>query len=80
MRELADADRISAFRPYSQALAKLERGHARDLYDVRSLIERGFVDSARLLPLFDEIEPQLYRFPAVNPRTFRRAVESAVVG
>ena len=37
------------FDPYSQALAKLERGHAQDLEDVRALVERGLVDPARAL-------------------------------
>ncbi len=63
------------FDPYSQALAKLERGHAQDLEDVRALVERGLVDPARARSYFDEIEPSLYRFPAVDPRSFRETVE-----
>ena len=63
------------FDPYSQALAKLERGHAQDLEDVRALVERGLVDPARARAYFDEIEPSLYRFPAIDPRSFREAVE-----
>jgi hypothetical protein len=66
------------YDPYSQALAKLERGHAQDLEDVRSFLESGLVDPPRLLAFLDEIEPELYRFPAVDPATFRRAVERAV--
>jgi hypothetical protein len=60
------------YDPYSQALAKLERGHARDVDDVRSLVDEGLVDPARALAYLDEIEPELYRFPAVDPRAFRR--------
>ena len=66
------------YDPYSQVLAKLERGHAQDLEDVRSLVDEGLVDAARALGYLDEIEPQLHRFPAVDPRSFRRAVESAL--
>ena len=65
------------FDPYSQALAKLERGHAQDLDDVRALVALGLVDPSRLLDHFGEIEPELYRFPAIDPPSFRRRVESA---
>jgi hypothetical protein len=67
------------FDPYAQALAKLERGHAQDLEDVRELVRRGLVDPARALDYFEEIEPELYRFPAVDARSFRGRVEEAFV-
>jgi hypothetical protein len=60
---------------YSQALAKLERGHTQDAADVREMLTRGLVEEARLRACFAEIEPQLYRFPAIDPADFRRAVE-----
>jgi len=66
------------FDPYSQALAKLERGHAQDREDVRSMLDRGLVEPERLRALFDEIEPALYRFPALDPPSFRRAVGDAL--
>ena len=59
----------------SQALAKLERGHARDLEDVREMLQRGLVEAERLRTAFAEIEPRLYRFPAVDAGAFRRSVE-----
>ena len=59
----------------SQALAKLERGHAQDVGDVRELLARGLVDSVELRAAFDEIEPELYRFPAIDPAGFRQSVE-----
>jgi hypothetical protein len=59
----------------SQALAKVERGHAQDLEDARHLIDRGLVEAGQLRAAFDEIEPQLYRFPAIDPADFRRRVE-----
>lgn len=61
---------------YSQALAKIERGHEVDRQDVRDMIAAGLVEPAKLLELFSVIEPQLYRFTAINPAAFRRAVES----
>jgi hypothetical protein len=65
------------FDPYSQALAKLERDHARDRVDVRALISTGLVDPDRLWSLYREIEPQLYRFPAIDPTALRSRVERA---
>jgi hypothetical protein len=69
--------RLSLFHydPYSQALAKLERAHSLDLADVQAMVERELVDPARALRYFEEIEPELYRYPAVDPRAFRRSVE-----
>ncbi|MBA2384977.1 MAG: hypothetical protein H0V68_10010 [Actinobacteria bacterium] len=69
---------FSHFDPYSQALAKLERGHAHDLEDVAALKRLGLVRGGRLRELFAEIEPELYRFPAVDPARFRSAVEAAM--
>ena len=62
---------------YAQALAKIERGFARDLEDVRQMVARGLVDPVKALDLFHRIEPELGRFPAIDPPTFRRAVEAA---
>lgn len=66
------------FDPYSQALAKLERGHTQDVEDVRAMFERGLVEPAELRAYFDEIEPDLYRFPAIEAVDFRQAVEAAL--
>jgi len=63
---------------YAQALAKIQRGHSRDRTDVRELIDRGLVDREELLRRFEEIEPRLYRYPAIDPAAFRRAVEEAL--
>ena len=65
------------FDPYSQALAKLERDHARDRADVRALVDASLVDPERLWSFFLEIEPELYRFPAVDPAALRARVERA---
>jgi hypothetical protein len=63
------------FDPCAQALAKLERGHDRDLADVRALLERGLVEATALRSTFEQIEPELYRFPAIDAGSFRRRVE-----
>jgi uncharacterized nucleotidyltransferase DUF6036 len=63
---------------YAQALAKIERGHARDRQDVREMLARGLVEPERLRELFAQIEPQLYRYPALDPASFRRAVEETL--
>jgi hypothetical protein len=63
---------------YAQALAKLERGHGLDKADVREMIERGLIDTKKLRSFFIEIESNLYKYPAIDPATFRRAVEDVV--
>lgn len=63
---------------YAQTLAKIERGHTQDREDVRHMIEARLVDPTTLLRRFEEIEPQLFRFPAIDAAAFRRAVESTV--
>lgn len=61
---------------YSQALAKLERGHRQDVADVQAMHAHGLITQPALRWYFDEIEPRLYRFPAIDPPSFRRAVEA----
>ena len=65
------------FDLYAQALSKIERGHAQDVGDVREMLERGLVDRGGLLEYFAAIEARLYRYPAIDPFSFRRAVEEA---
>ena len=60
---------------FSQALAKIERGHTQDRIDVGMMLDRGLVDAPRLRALFEEIAGQLYRYPAINPPAFRTAVD-----
>ena len=65
------------FRHYdlrAQALAKIERGHARDLADVRAMADRGLVTAATLREAFRSIEDRLLRFPALDPAAFGAAV------
>jgi hypothetical protein len=63
---------------YAQTLAKIERSHAVDLQDVNEMIQRGLVEPEQLLEFFIAIEEQLYRYPALDGPSFRRAVERVV--
>jgi hypothetical protein len=63
---------------YSQALAKIERGHARDKGDVAEMLARGLVEPERLRALFEAIVPRLDRYPAIDPPSFRRALDEAL--
>lgn len=64
------------FDPYSQALSKVERGFDTDLDDVQAMMESGLIDPARAIEFYDQIEPELYRFPAIDPADLRRRVEA----
>jgi hypothetical protein len=63
------------FDLYAQALAKVERGHTQDLADIREMLARGLIRPEEALAYFQQIEPQLYRFPAIHAPSFRRAAE-----
>ena len=60
---------------YGQALAKIERGHAMDLEDVRQMIGRGLIDKEDLVRRFDAIALDIVRYPAIEPDAFRAKVE-----
>jgi hypothetical protein len=74
--EQVDSLTVRQFDPYSQALAKVERGFAQDEADVRAMIDLDLVDPARLVDLFDTIEDRLYRFPSVDAIRLRARVEA----
>jgi len=40
------------------------------------MLARGLIERRGLLRFFEQIEPRLYRFPAIDPKSFRRAVEA----
>jgi hypothetical protein len=63
---------------YAQALAKIERGHALDVTDVEQMFRRGLIEPVQLKNLFEAIAPQLYRYPAIDPPSYRRAVEKMI--
>ncbi len=61
----------------AQALAKIERGHVRDLADVRAMLAAGLVTPDGLRTAFAQAEPWLYRYPAVDPVSYRQALDAA---
>ena len=63
---------------YAQALAKVERGHRQDRDDVREMLARGLVERERLRAYFEQILPEMHRYPALDPPSFRRALEEAL--
>lgn len=69
---------VHHFDPYSQALAKIERGFAQDLDDVDAMVRRGLVDPNTATELFEAIVPQLFRYPAIDPGAFREKVRDAL--
>jgi hypothetical protein len=69
---------VHHFDLYSQALSKIERGFEQDLVDVRTMMERGFVDTSRLRELYEAIESELYRYPAIDPVAFRKKLNAAL--
>ena len=64
----------------AQALAKIERGHEQDRRDVEAMIRLGLVTGVDLRHSFAAIEPQLYRYPAIDPAAFQRALDEATSG
>ena len=83
VREPVDAARVLRllgpievhhFDFYSQALAKIDRGHERDLSDVEAMKTRGLIEPQRLQQFFHEIEPALIRYPAIDAAVFARKV------
>jgi hypothetical protein len=63
---------------YSQALAKIERGHSQDRLDVDSMLSEGLIERPKLREMFEAIRPSLHRYPAIDPETFAKLVEQAV--
>ncbi len=81
-RFVATEGRVSFYHYdfYAQVLSKIERSHARDVEDVRQMMARGLVEPQRLLEFFAQIDPVLYRYPAIDSASFRRAVEEMIHG
>lgn len=69
---------VRNFDPYSQALSKIERGFNQDLQDVSDMLDDGLVKPDRLRELYEQITPELYRYPAIDPGAFRRKLEAAL--
>lgn len=63
---------------YSQALAKIERDHAQDQRDVASMFDGDLLEPQKLIRLFEQIEPNLYKYPAIDPSTFAASLRFAI--
>jgi len=48
--------------------------------EVQAMLAAGLVESDRLRELYARIEPELYRYPAIDPKSLRRAVDAALSG
>lgn len=66
------------FDAVSQALAKLARGHDRDLLDVRAMLEHRLLTPADLTAGLDAIVAELMRYPALDATAFARRVREFV--
>jgi uncharacterized nucleotidyltransferase DUF6036 len=62
----------------AQALAKIERDHVLDRSDVQAMLRHGLVAPEQLRALHAAIEPELYRYPAVDPHSLRAALARAL--
>ncbi len=63
---------------YAQALSKIERLHERDILDVREMLQRKLVEPRLLRELFEAVIPFMFRFPSLDPKAFRRNLDSFV--
>jgi uncharacterized nucleotidyltransferase DUF6036 len=63
-----------------QALAKIERGHTQDLEDVRLLVRHRHVTPDELRRVFETIEPELVRYPAIDPLQFKTKLATFLRG
>lgn len=66
------------FRHYdfsSQALSKIERGHARDLKDVRAMLKHKLVDLQAIEDAYTSIQEGLLRYPSIDPDALLEKVQ-----
>lgn len=64
----------------AQAISKLERGHPKDLIDVRAMISRGLTSKQRVLDMVQMVLPMIRRYPAIDEDTFARRIEEFFKG
>ncbi len=65
---------------YAEALSKIVRGGVKDLLDVEHMSNAGLIEAGELRRLFEVIAPDLYRYPAIDPPSFRASVERFAAG
>ena len=59
-----------------QALAKISRGHGRDIEDVKQMVRNGLLTSAAIRQGFEAIRPNLIRYPSLDEEAFSNKVET----
>jgi len=59
----------------AQALAKLARGHERDLLDVAAMLDRGLIDKKTLAAAYESIKSQMLRYPSLDATTLHKRVQ-----
>jgi hypothetical protein len=64
------------YDPYSQALAKLERSHPRDLQDCEAMLACALIEPSRLRELFLAIKPSLIRYPTIQTDAFEASLDN----
>jgi hypothetical protein len=47
---------------------------------VEKMMVSGLVEPARLRELYEAIEPELYRYPAIDPPAFRQKLDAVLAG
>ncbi|MEO0350438.1 MAG: DUF6036 family nucleotidyltransferase [Cyanobacteria bacterium P01_A01_bin.15] len=62
----------------AQALSKLSRGYDRDLNDVRAMYREGLFSVGDLRTCFEAVEPELIRFPSLDPELLKERVNTFV--
>jgi hypothetical protein len=62
----------------AQALSKLSRGYNRDMDDVRAMYQQKLFFLEELCDCFEAIEPELIRFPSLNPDVLRNRIEQFI--
>ena len=68
--------RVHHYDLLTQALAKIERGSARDVIDVRAMLRDGHLDIAQIRDGYAAIVPMLERYPALDADRFDHKVEA----
>jgi hypothetical protein len=64
----------------AQALSKLSRGYNRDIDDVQAMYKQKLFVLEKLRDCFEAIEPELIRFPSLNPDVLKNRIEQFIQG
>lgn len=62
----------------SQAISKLSRGYNRDINDVQAMYEQKLFALEELRNCYNTIEPELIRYPSLNPDVLKSSIEEFI--